>query len=329
MNARRRLLAGLGVALLNPWAFARARNSDNLPRIGYLVLSPISEVPSPERAGFLHGLRELGYEDGKNIVIAYRSAEGDPEALPFRVQELMDLGVKVIVTMGSPPVRAVREISHSVPIVMMGAADPVRLGFVHSLAMPGTNVTGMTAIQVELGPKRLQILKTAFPHIGHVALVMDTSNPGVEPEAAAIQAAARRMGVRISLVGLPEVTSDDALRARLDSVRADALMTVIDPRVSSYQRFLPQYTNRYRMPAMFDWRPFVETGGLMSYGPDFSEMARRAALFVDKILKGASPAELPVEQPTVIRLTLNLRTARSIGFRFPQDVLLRADRVIE
>ncbi|HCU54167.1 MAG TPA: hypothetical protein DIC36_07810 [Gammaproteobacteria bacterium] len=309
--------------------FAYADTKNSIPHIGYLVLSPFADQPSPERAGFIRGLRELGYEDGRNIVIEYRSAEGDPEVLPFLAQELVDLKMKAIVTIGSPQIRAVREVSHTVPIVMMGAADPVRLGFVRSFSLPGTNVTGMTAIQTELGPKRLQILKSAFPRVAHVALVVDRSNPGIEPELSAIQAASRQIGVRISVVEIPDETDDDALRARLSATPSDAIMTIIDPRVSAYRHFLPQYARERRIPAMFDWESFAEAGGLMCYAPDFSDMARRAASFVDKILKGANPAELPIQQPTEIHLTLNRKTARSIGVTFPESTLLRADRVIE
>jgi putative ABC transport system substrate-binding protein len=300
-----------------------------VPHIGYLVLSSLTDTPSPERAAFLQGLREHGYVDGKNIAIDYRSAEGDPEALPFLAEELVELNVKPIVAIGSPVVRAVRQVSTTVPIVMLFAADPVRLGFAHSLARPGTNVTGMTHITTELGPKRLQLLKSALPGITRVALVRDTSNPGTEPEQKAIETAARRMGIHVSIVGLPEVTDDDALRARLVAARPDAIMTMIDPRIASYRQFLPQFALERRIPTMFDWKPFMEAGGLMSYGPDFVDMARRAANFVDKILKGANPAELPIEQPTAIYLTLNLKTARAIGIKFPEDILLRADKVLE
>jgi putative ABC transport system substrate-binding protein len=319
----------LTVAITVAPVATNAQAPADVPRIGYLVLSPLTDLPSPERAGFLLGLREHGYEDGKNISIEYRSADGDPEILSFLAEELVDLRVKAIVALGSPVVRAARQASQTVPIVMLFAADPVRLGLVQSLARPGTNITGMTHITTELGPKRLQLLKTALPDVKHVALVMDESNPGTEVESAAILATGRQMGIRVSIVGLPESTSDDALRARLIAARPDAIMTIIDPRVSAYRQFLPQFALERRIPTMFDWRPFVEAGGLMSYVPDFPDMARRAAAFVDKILKGADPADLPIQQPTDIQLTLNRKTASAVGVKFPEAMLLRADRVIE
>ena len=329
MNRAARSCIGILVAGLWFTGAIAAAGSEKIPRIGYLVLSPLTDPPSPERAGFLQGLREHGYEDGKNIVIEYRSAEGDPEALPFLAEELVDLKVSAIVVLGSPVVRAVRQVSTTVPIVTLFTSDPVRLGLVHSLARPGTNVTGMTHITTDLGPKRLHMLKTALPGVTHVALVMDKSNPGVLPELGAIKTAARQLGIRLSVIDLPKQTDGDNLRSRLAAARPDALMTIIDPRVAAYRQVLPQFALERRIPTMFDWKPFVESGGLMSYAPDFSDMARRAAAFVDKILKGAKPADLPVEQPTEIQLTLNLKTAKAIGVKFPENILLRADKVIE
>jgi len=307
----------------------RAEPPDTVPRIGYLVLSSLTDTPSPERAGFLKGLRELGYEDGKNIVIEYRSANGDPEILPFLAEGLVDLKVKAIVCLGSPVVRAARAASRTIPIVILFAADPVRLGLVNSLAHPGTNVTGMTHITTELGPKRLQMLKTALPKLKHVALVVDETNPGIAPEADAIQALGKQIGVRVSRVGVPKAPDDDVLKARLTAARPDAIMTIIDPRVAAYRASLPRFALERHIPTMFDWKPFVEAGGLMSYVPDFSDMARRAATYVDKILKGADPADLPIQQPTDIQLTLNRKTAKTIGMEFPETMLMRADKVIE
>lgn len=308
---------------------ALAETPESVPRIGYLLFSSLTDTPSPERAGFLQGLRELGYEDGKNIVIEYRTAHGDPETLPFLADELVELKVKAIVVLGSPTIRAIREVSTTIPIVMIVASDPVRLGFAKSLARPGSNVTGMTHIPIELGAKRLQILKTVAPGVKHAALVLDKTNPGARPELENIQSMGRQLGIRVSTIGLPDNPDDDALRARLMAARPDAIMTIIDPRVSHYRRFLPQFALEQRIPAMFDWKAFVEEGGLMSYGPDFADMARRAAIYVDKILKGADPAELPIEQPTEIQLTLNLKTAKALGLNIPDSIRLRADRVME
>jgi len=307
---------------------AQAQPPASVPRIGYLVHSPLTDPPSPERAGFLQGLRELGYEDGKNIVIEYRSAEGDPEMLPFLAQELVELKVKALVGLGSPVIRAARQASDTVPIVMLFAADPVALGFVQSLARPGTNVTGMTHMPADLGPKRLELLKTALPAVKHVAVVWDASNRGAVPEWKAIEHAARGIGVRVSSIDITDADVD-VLGARLAAARPDAIMTIIDPHVAAYRQFLPRFALERRIPTMFDWKPLAEAGGLMSYVPDFPDMARRAAGHVDKILKGADPAELPIQQPTEVLLTVNLKTAKALGIAFPQPILLRADNVIE
>lgn len=298
----------------------------DLPRIGYLLLSPLADTPSPERNGFLEGLREHGYEDGKNIIIEYRSADGDPEKLPFLAEELVELKVRAIVGLGSPVIRAAREASSTVPIVMFFGADPVALGFVQSLARPGTNVTGMTHMPTDLGPKRLQLLKEALPGVMRVAVVWDSSNPGAVPEWKAIAAAARRLQIKVRSISLSDV--EDPL-ARIAAARPDAILTIIDPRVAAYRQVLPRFALERRIPTMFDWRAFSEEGGLMSYAPDFPDMARRAAAFVVKILDGVDPATLPVEQPTEIQFIINLKTAGALGIKIPDDILLRADKVIE
>lgn len=316
------LVASLGVAVA-------ATPGPAVPRIGYLVLSPLTDPPSPERAGFLQGLRDFGYEDGKNIVIEYRSAQGDAEALPFLAQELVDLGVKAIVGLGFPVIDAARKASGDIPIVMLLAADPVDLGFVHSLAHPGENITGMALMSAELGPKRLQLLKTALPAVKTVGVVWDSANPGMPPKWNAIESVAPGLGMRLVAIDLASIRHVDGLRARLVSARVDAVMTIVSPGVAAYRQSLPRIALELRLPTMFDWDALVEQGGLMSYVPSFPKVARRAAAFVDKILKGATPAELPVEQPTEIHLTVNLKTARALGVRLSEAVLLRADRLIE
>lgn len=315
--------------MLAPGGHARDKSTDEIPRIGYLVLSPLGDTPSPERAGFLGGLRELGYEDGKNIFIEYRSANGDPEVLPFLAEELVDRKVKAIVGAGFQAIQAARQTSRTVPIVMMLAADPVDLGFVHSLAHPGSNVTGMALMSTELGPKRLQILKTVLPTLRQVVIIWDSTNPGMSPKWAAIKSAAHELNVHVSGIDLSSIKNPDTLRQQLAAKRPGAILTIISPQVSRYRTELPRIARELRIPTMFDWETFVLEGGLMSYVASFPDVARRSATYVDKILRGASPAELPIEQPTTILLTLNLDTARVIGIRFPQDVLLRADRVIE
>lgn len=308
---------------------AQAEPEASVPRIGYLVLSPLTDPPSPERAGFLQGLREHGYEDGRNIVIEYRSAEGDPEALPFAAEELVESDVRLVVTAGHPAVKAVQDASNSMPIVLLFAADPDATGFAKSLARPGGNVTGMSMQNRELGAKRLELLKEAIPTIRRVAVLWDSSNPVLKPEWESTQAAAHRLGIQlISADGAGEPNFEKAF-ALIAKERPDALVTFVDLRLASYRLIIPEFARKQRLPTMFALSAFVEQGGLMSYAPDFADLSRRSAGYVDKILKGAKPAELPIQQPVLYRLVVNLKTASTLGLRFPQNILLRADKVIE
>jgi putative tryptophan/tyrosine transport system substrate-binding protein len=311
--------------ILLPQAVA-APPPGKIVRIGYLVVSPLSDTPSPERAGFLKGLRELGYEEGKNLIIEYRSADGTHDMLPFLTEELVSLNVDAIVGMGSPVIRAAKEATSSIPIVMLFAADPVALGFVESLARPGANITGMTHMPADVAAKRLQLLKETLPSVAHVAVVWDGSNPGAVPERKAIEAGAKRLGIRVSLV---DISQPQDPFERITAIRPDAIVTIIDPRVAVYRESLPKFALKHKLPTMFDWKGFIDVGGLVSYAPDFPELSRRAAVFVDKIVNGANPATLPVEQPTTFELIINLKTAKSLGVRIPDHVLLRADKVIE
>jgi putative ABC transport system substrate-binding protein len=314
-----------GAIMLSAAALA-APPSGKVARIGYLVFSPLSDTPSPERAGFLKGLRELGYLEGKNLIIEYRSADGAPDMLPFLAEELVGLKVDVIVGLGSPVIRAAKEATGTIPIVMLFGGDPVALGFVNSLARPGTNVTGMTHMPADLGPKRLQLLKEVAPGVAHVAVLWDSSNLGVVLEWKAIKAGAEQLGIRVSSIDI--AGGKDPL-ARISAVRPDALMTIIDPSVAIYREALPKFALKRRLPTMLDWTGFMDAGGLVSYAPDFPELSRRAAGFVDRLVNGANPATLPVEQPTTFELIINLKTAKTLGVRIPDHILLRADRVIE
>lgn len=299
------------------------------PRIGYLALSPLTEPPSPERAGFLRGLRELGYEDGKNIRIEYRSAEGDPEALPFVAEELVASGVRLVVTAGHPAVKAVQGASNSMPIVLLFASDPDATGFAKSLAHPGGNITGMSMQNRELGAKRLDLLKEAIPTIRRVAVLWDSSNPVLKPEWESTQAAARRLGIQlISADGAGELNFEKTF-ALIAKQRPDALVTFVDLRLASYRQIIPEFALKQRLPTMFALTAFVEQGGLMSYAPDFADLSRRSAGYVDKILKGAKPAELPIQQPVLYRLAVNLKTARALGLKLPERILQRADELIQ
>jgi putative ABC transport system substrate-binding protein len=307
---------------------AAAQQRGKVPRIGYLVLSPLLEPPSAERAGFLQGLRELGYEDGKNIVIEYRSAEGDPETLPFLVDELIELKVDVIVAPAGPPLLVAKEATHTIPIVMLFSADPVTAGLVESFARPGGNVTGMSMQNVELGGKRIELLKQAIPRISRVAVLWDSANVMVQREWEATNRMAATLGIKVESADVAGAPDFSLAFEQIRKSRPDALMTIVDLRTARYRQIIPEFALAERIPLMAGLAAFTHAGGLMSYAPDFADLSRRAAAYVDKILKGANPANLPVQQPTHYRLTVNLRTAKALGLEIPEAVLTRADEVL-
>lgn len=322
-------VTGFVVASLGFAGAASAATSEKIPRIGYLALASLTDPPSPERAGFLQGLRELGYEDGKNIRIEYRSAEGSPEALPFVAEELVASGVRLVVTAGQPAVKAVQEASNTMPIVLLFSADPDASGFAKSLARPGGNITGMSMQNRELGAKRLELLKEAIPTVRRVAVLWDSSNPVLKPEWESTQTAARRLGLQlISADGAGESNFERAF-ALIERERPDALVTFVDLRLASYRQIVPEFALKQGLPTVFALRAFVDSGGLMSYAPDFVDLCRRSAGYVDRILKGAPPGELPIQQPTRYVLVINLRTAQRLGLRLSDRTLQRADELIQ
>ncbi len=300
-----------------------------VPRIGYLVLSPLLDTPSPERAAFVQGLRELGYIQGKSIIIEYRSAEGDPEALPFRAAELVDLEVDVIVAAGALPALAAKDVTGTIPIVMLFSSDPVRTGLVTSLARPGGNVTGMSFLGPELGAKRLELLKETIPRISRVAVLWDSGNFAIVPEWTAIQTAARSLGITLDSFDIKESPNFAAAFAKIAKDTPDGLITIADLRTAGYREIISEFALEHRIPTMSGLRDFAVSGGLMSYAPSFPDLSRRAANYVDKILKGAKPADLPVEQPTKFELVINMKTAQALDVTIPQPILIRADELIE
>jgi putative ABC transport system substrate-binding protein len=300
-----------------------------MARIGYLVLSPLLETPSPERVGFLRGMRELGYVEGKNLTIEYRSADGATDMLPFLADELVELGVDVIVAPAGPPLLAAKEATSKIPVVMMFSADPVSAGLVQSLARPGGNVTGMSMQNVELAAKRLELLKEAVPRISRVAVIWDSSNVLVHREWEMTQRIARGLGITIESEDVGGEPDLSRAFERIKAKRPDALIAIIDLRIARYRQIIPDFALAERIPLMAGLTAFTQAGGLMSYAPDFSELSRRSAGFVDKLLNGADPATLPVQQPTTFDLVINMKTARSLGLRIPDSILLRADQVIK
>lgn len=298
-------------------------------RIGYLVLSPIVSPPSPERAAFLDGLRELGYENGRNLVIDYRSAEGDVEVLPFLAAELIEAEPDVIVTIGAQTALVLKNATQTIPIVILFATDPVGTGLVRSLAHPGGNVTGLSSLAYELGAKRLQLFKEMLPGLSRVAVLWDSSDPAATTEWKAMQAAARTLHISLQLFDIPSAQGLSAAFAKIQKQPPDGLITLMSVRIANYRNIINEFAMRQHLPIISGFREFTVAGGLMSYSPSLPYLTRRAAAYVDKILKGAKPGDLPVEQPTEIDLVINLKTAKALGIKIPPALLLRADEVIQ
>jgi len=328
-------LIGLAVILTLTLSFAlapiaaEAQQAGKIARLGYLVLAPLSDKPSPERAAFLAGLRELGWIDGKSIAIGYRSANWNVDLLDDLAEELVRMKVDIIVAAGGgAPLRAAKQATSTIPIVMTGSADPVAEGLVASMARPGGNVTGSSLMIAELGSKRLELLKEAVPRVARLAVLL---NPVTSDklELQATRAAARRLGVALKLMEVRN--ADDLIRvfAVLEKERPDGLTMLFDALTTGYRGLVGDFAKKQKLPTVFGAREFAEAGGLMSYSPDVAEGFRRAAGYVDKILKGAKPSDLPVEQPTKFELVINLKTAKALGLSIPRSLLLRADEIIQ
>ena len=319
------LLGGAAVA----WPIAaRAQQAGKVHRIG--VLETISTTLNVANFYALReGLRQLGYAEGQNLVIEYRSADGRDDRFPGLARELLALKVDVIVTRGTPAAKAVKNATSTVPVVMMASGDPVGVGLVTSLARPGGNITGLSAIVGELSPKRLELIREIVPGLARIAVLANTSNDAVRRDWARIETAARSLGVQSQLLDLRE---SDALGPTFDDAsarRADALVVVIDAITQANQQRIVDLAMKHRLPAIYSSREFVDAGGLISYGVSYPDLYRRAATYVDKILKGTKPADLPVVQPTKFELVINLKTAKALGIEVPPMLLGLADEVIE
>jgi putative ABC transport system substrate-binding protein len=324
------LIAVLALSLLAAPLDAEAQQAAKIPRIGYLANNPAASPHLLE--AFRQGLRDLGYVQGRNLVIEYRDAEGKLERFPALAAELVALKVDVIVTGNTPAALAAKQATRTTPIVFAGAADPVSSGLVSGLARPGGNVTGLSSLTPELVGKCLELLKQAVPGVSRVAVLW---HPGDLDERTdkdmlkGAEVAARALGVRLQFV---EVRGpDDFDRAFSDMTRAHAGALTALPSVMFFneRRRLLDLAAKNRLPAVYIAREFVDAGGLMSYGPNVADLLRRAATYVDKILKGTKPGDLPVEQPTKFELVINLKTAKALGLTIPQSVLGRADHIIE
>jgi putative tryptophan/tyrosine transport system substrate-binding protein len=317
------LLAGCGAPPLPGQQAARLRG------IGFLTSgSRASDATWIE--AFRHGLRELGYIEGQGIAIEYRYGEGKTERYPALATELVEREVEVIVAGGATATTAAKQATARIPLVMVSVTDPVGVGLVASLARPGGNVTGLSNMSPELGTKRLELLKEIVPQLARVAVLGDSSSPSHTPQWRATESAARSLGVQVQSVEVREPNPDFAgAFAAIASYRADALVTLSQPLLNVYRDQVVDFTAARRMPAMFDRREFVDVGGLMSYGAHIPDLYRRAATFVDKILRGAKPADLAVEQPVRFEFVLNLKTARASGLSIPPSVLQQATEILQ
>ena len=330
-HSRRRLLQGsLALAGFSLLAGCEpGQQAAKVSRIGFLAVGS-REGRAFLIEGFLQGLREHGYVEGRNIVIEYRFSEGRNERLPELAAELVAVKVELILASGSPASFAARQATRTIPIVMGSlAADPIETGLIASLARPGGNITGMTEMAAELGGKRLELLKQAVAGLSRVAVFWNPPNPAYGPVLKVLEAAAPRLGVALQRleVRVPE-DFEGALRAATRQ-RAGALFVPGDPLVTNRPRMIADLALKYRLPTMTDFRELPGAGGLLSYGPDLVDSYRRAATHVDKILKGAKPGDLPMEQPTKFDLVVNLKTARALGLTIPPSLLIQATQVIQ
>jgi len=325
---RREFITLIGGAAAWPFA-ARAQQMGKVPRIGYLGSSSPSLEPHFVEA-FRQKLRELGHIEGENIAIEYRWAEGQDRRLPELAAELVRLQPNVIVTAGTPGALAAMQATKTIPIVMASSGDPVGAGLVTSLARPGGHVTGFTIVGPQIEGKRLDLLKEAVPELSRVAVLWNPSYPASVSYFNTIENAGRTL--RISLDPVAEVRRanelDNAFFA-IASARPRALLVVADRFLLAHRKRIVEFAVAKRLPGMFPYREYVEAGGLMSYAPSNIELFRGAATYVDKILKGAKPGDLPVQEPTKLELIVNLKTSKAIGLTVPESFLLRADELIE
>jgi putative tryptophan/tyrosine transport system substrate-binding protein len=330
-SSRQLLRVGLLLAGITLWSGLEPTDlrAENVPRIGFLAVGT-REGRAFVIEGFLRGLREHGYIEGQNILIEYRFSEGRNERLPELASELVALKVDLILASGSPASFAAKDATRTIPIVMGSlAADPIETGLIVSLARPGGNITGMTEMAAQLGGKRLELLKQVVPQLSRVAVFWNPPNPAYSPVLKALEAAAPQLGLQLQRleVRIPE-DFDGALQVAIRQ-RAGALFVPGDPLVTNRPKVVADLALKYRLPTMTDFRQLPGAGGLLSFGPDLVDSYRRAATHVDKILKGAKPADLPMEQPTKFDLVVNLKTARTLGLTVPPSILIQATEIIQ
>ena len=329
MNTRRKLLFALGAcAFVSPQISFAQQELRKPPRIGFLTRAFDASVSNQVDA-FRQGLRDLGWVEGKSISIEYRDAEGRLDRLPALAAELVGLNVDVIVTVDTPPTKAAKQATSTIPIVIAVSADPVGAGLVSSLGHPGGNTTGLSLLAPETDQKNLELLKEMLPQTRRVAMIFDPKNPGMMLRLSAIKTAALNLAIEIQ--SIPALSPNELAGALTAAAKdpPDAVI-VLSPIYAAYPNEVVEFATKAKVPLSFDTSGLAgEPGALLSYGVDLSVLFFRAATFVDKILKGAKPADLPVEQPTKFEFVINLKTAKALGLTIPPSLLARADKVIE
>jgi putative ABC transport system substrate-binding protein len=308
-------------------ASAHAQQPEKIPRIGFLLDAPFSALAGRIEA-FRQGLRELGYIEGKNIVVEWRSSEGKIERRNELAAELVHLKVDVIVSAGPTVTRVLKEATSTIPIVMGQDTDPVGSGFIASLAKPGGNITGLAALAPEMSGKQLELLKQIVPKLSRAAIIGNSTNPGDAQALRETVLAAGAYEIYLRYLDVLDPKDIETVFRSIAKGRADGLLVLGNPILNAHRKQIVDLATKHRLPATYARPEFVEAGGLIYYGTSYNDLFRRAAIYVDKILKGAKPADLPVEQPTKFELVINLKAAKQIGLTIPPNVLARADKVI-
>jgi putative ABC transport system substrate-binding protein len=325
---RRTFLGSLTLGIFGLAPAASAQQSGRQYRVGFLGNSTAA-LEATLVGAFRDGLRELGYVEGRNIVIEYRWAEGEYPRLPALIAELLALKVDVIVTAGTPAALAVKRATTSIPLVMVAVGDPVGTGIVPSLSHPGGNITGLSSISTEMDGKRLELLREVVPRVSHVAVLWNPASPLQVLAEKQTQAAAQVMRMKVLSLGVRTIEQIKDAFTTIAREEPDALLVLADRLFLYHRALIMDFATRHRLPGVHAYRELVEAGGLMSFGPSYAGMHRRAAYFVDRILKGAKPADLPVERPPTFELVINVKAAKALGVTIPPSVLLRATELIQ
>jgi putative ABC transport system substrate-binding protein len=318
----------VALLLLSGLATAEAQPAGKVHRVGMLETRSVT-LNAANVDAFRRGLRERGYREGQNLEIVYRSSDGRDDRFPGLASELVNLKVDLILTRGTPAALAAKRATQTLPVVMAGAGDPVGAGIVAHLARPGGNVTGLSSGITESYPKRVELLGELLPRLKRIAAIFNMGNPAVPPQWDIVRSSARSLSIEAHLL---EIRRPEDLPAAFDAAarhRAEALVVGLDGVTQANLRPIAEFATKQRLPSIYPAKDYAQVGGLMTYGSSDFHMYHRAATFVDKILKGASPTDLPVEQPTKFELVINLKTAKALGIAIPRSLLLRADQTIE